>query len=216
MLQIALAALAAYLLGSIPTAYLVGRMYGVDIRKLGDTNVGAGNTLRQVGKLAAAIVAFADIGKGVAAVLLARALAGGDVGAMLAGVLAVVGHNWPVFLGFRGGRGAATGMGVFFAFSWYQALTVILFPLAILIFLLFRRGTYAALAVFAPQPVLYLLRYLAGPLPIPEQIVPALSLPVVLYSGILPLFILMVHVGRSLELRRERRRRKPGAGRSGP
>ena len=213
MLQIALAALVAYLLGSIPVAYLVGRVYGVDIRKLGDTNVGAGNTLRQVGKLAAAIVAFADIGKGVAAVLLARALGGGDAGAMLAGALAVVGHNWPVFLGFRGGRGAATGMGVFFAF--FPLLTAILFPLSILIFVLFRRGTYAALAVFAPQPALYLLRYLAGPLPLPEQIVPALSLPVVLYSGALPLFILAVHVGRSLELRRERRRRKPGAGRAG-
>ncbi|MEK7874475.1 MAG: hypothetical protein AAB502_11545, partial [Chloroflexota bacterium] len=74
-----------------------------------------------------------------------------------------------------------------------------------------RRGTYAALAVFMPQPALYLLRYLAGPLPIPEQIVPALTLPVVLYSGILPLFILMVHVGRSLELRRERRQKRPGA-----
>lgn len=209
MLQIALAALAAYLLGSIPTAYLVGRMYGVDIRRLGDRNVGAGNTVRQVGALAGAGVAFVDIFKGVAAVLLARALGGGDVGAMLAGVLAVTGHNWPVFLGFRGGRGAATGIGVFFAF--FPLLTAVLFPFAILLFVIIHRGTPGAVAIFAPQPMLYLLRYLAGPLVLPEQIVPALSLPVVLYSGALPLFILAVHVGRSLELRRERRQKRPGA-----
>ncbi|MBI4308138.1 MAG: glycerol-3-phosphate acyltransferase [Chloroflexi bacterium] len=205
-LLLALVGLCAYLLGSVPSAYLVGRVYGVDIRRIGDRNVGAANTLRQVGVLAGTIVAVADIAKGVVSVLLAQALGAGDAGAMLAGLLAVVGHNWPVFLRFRGGRGAATGIGVFLAL--FPGVTAALFPLGILLFVITHRGTPASIIVFGPQPALYLLRAVAGPLPL-LQVIPEQPAHLVLYSAALPLFILLVHIGRSRELRRERERLDP-------
>jgi len=111
-----LVAVAGYLLGSLPTAYLVGRLLrGVDVRTLGDGNMGAENAWRTLGPRAGLAVAVVDIGKGAGAVALARALLGGDSAVVLAGTLAVVGHNWPLFLRFRGGRGAATALGVLMA-----------------------------------------------------------------------------------------------------
>jgi glycerol-3-phosphate acyltransferase PlsY len=105
-----------YLLGSFPSAYLLGRLrYKIDIRSLGDGNPGTENVWRTLGPPAGLAVALADTAKGVLAVFLARLLVDSDGGAMLGGLAAVAGHNWPLFLGFRGGRGAATLMGVMLA-----------------------------------------------------------------------------------------------------
>jgi len=107
------AALAAYLLGSIPTGYLVARMHpNVDLLRQGSKKTGATNVLRTLGWRAAAIVFGGDFAKGVAAVLIARLLAGGDpVADVLAGVAAILGHNYSLFIGFRGGRGVTAGLG---------------------------------------------------------------------------------------------------------
>jgi glycerol-3-phosphate acyltransferase PlsY len=104
---------AAYLLGSIPAAYLVARWSrGIDIRRVGTHNVGASNVLRTTSKWLAAPVFLFDIGKGALMVWIAR-LTGLDVGMQAAvGFAAIVGHNWAVFLNFRGGRGIATSLGV--------------------------------------------------------------------------------------------------------
>lgn len=103
---------ACYLMGSLPTAYLAGRwLRGVDIRTLGDGNPGAANAYRVLGPPVGIAVACIDIGKGAAAVMAARALVGAEGATMLGSVAAVMGHNWPFFLGFRGGRGAATTLG---------------------------------------------------------------------------------------------------------
>ena len=101
-----LLAIAAYLLGSIPMAYLVARWTrGVDLRKFGSGNVGASNVLAATSKRWALPVALFDLGKGILAVMLAR-WAGLETSLQFAvGIAAVFGHNWPVFLGFRGGRG---------------------------------------------------------------------------------------------------------------
>jgi glycerol-3-phosphate acyltransferase PlsY len=102
-----------YLLGSVPCAYIVARRRkGVDIRKVGGGNVGALNTYREVGPLFGFIVLFADVAKGALAVLVAGWLDLTPAWICVAGFAAVVGHNWPVFLQFRGGKGAATVMGV--------------------------------------------------------------------------------------------------------
>lgn len=125
-----LLALAGYLVGSLPTAYLLGRLLrGVDLRTLGDGNLGAENAWRTLGPRIGLTVAVVDIGKGAGAVAMARALGLGDAGAMVAGVLAVTGHNWPFFLGFRGGRGAATALGVLMA-----VMPRLMVPLAYLAF----------------------------------------------------------------------------------
>ena len=107
-----------YLLGSIPTAYIAGCLRkGVDVRKVGGGNVGAVNTFREIGAREGIIVLLVDIAKGAAAIFIAQALVSSLLVAILAGVAVVVGHSWPVFLRFRGGKGAATTIGVFLALT---------------------------------------------------------------------------------------------------
>jgi glycerol-3-phosphate acyltransferase PlsY len=108
-----LVVLFGYLLGSIPTAYVAGRMRGAgDIRRLGDGNVGARNAYHQLGPKTGIIIFFIDTGKGALPVLLAQAVGAPQVTFLVTGAATVVGHNWPVFLGFRGGRGESTTIGV--------------------------------------------------------------------------------------------------------
>ena len=108
--------LAAYFIGGIPTAYLAARrIKGADIRQLGNRNAGAANVYRTVGHKAGIAVAVVDIAKGSAAVVLAKAILDSTTAEMISGGLAVAGHNWPAHLQFRGGRGAATGVGVLLA-----------------------------------------------------------------------------------------------------
>ena len=117
---------AGYLLGSVSPGLLIGRLNGVDVRDFGSGKTGATNVLRSVGRLAAAIVFFADIGKGTAAVLIGSRLFDEPWAAALGGVAVVVGHNWPVFAGFRGGRGVATAFGAFLAIDPVSALLVLI------------------------------------------------------------------------------------------
>lgn len=109
-MDLALPILIGYAVGSLPIGYLVSqRARGVDLRRVGSGNVGAANVYRTSGLPMAIAVMIADVGKGAAAVL----LAGGGSAGVVAGVAAVVGHVYPVWLGFRGGKGVATASGVF-------------------------------------------------------------------------------------------------------
>jgi glycerol-3-phosphate acyltransferase PlsY len=104
----------AYLLGSFPTAYVVGRLRkGVDIRKVGTRNMGAMNVIYTVGIAYGILVLIIDIAKGIAAIFLARWLGMPFTIELAAGGTAVIGHIFPVFLGFRGGKGGAVCIGVF-------------------------------------------------------------------------------------------------------
>lgn len=103
----------AYLLGSVPSAYIAGRIFArVDIRHIGDGNMGARNAYRTIGRIPGLIVGLADVGKGVLAVLMARDLGQAETVVLLAGLCVVLGHDLPIFLGFRGGQGMATILGV--------------------------------------------------------------------------------------------------------
>ena len=108
-----LALLAAYLAGAVPIGWLVARAFGVsDIRRHGSGNIGATNVLRSLGRVPAVVTLVADVLKGYLAVMLGSALAGGEPSITAAStVAAVVGNCWSVFLGFRGGKGVATGLG---------------------------------------------------------------------------------------------------------
>jgi len=107
-------ALAAYLLGSIPFGYLIVKLRGADIRKSGSGNIGAANVMRNAGAVAGVLTLLLDAAKGYLAVWLASRWTGGSIRWMtVAAVAAVLGHMYPVWLKFKGGKGVATGLGVF-------------------------------------------------------------------------------------------------------
>jgi len=104
----------AYFIGSIPFAVLLARRWGApDLRRIGSGNVGATNVLRSLGMTPGVIVVLLDVSKGAASVWLADRVYGGSIAPALAGLAAVIGHVFPVWLGFRGGKGVATACGVF-------------------------------------------------------------------------------------------------------
>ncbi len=150
--------LPGYLLGSIPFGLLLTRSAGLgDIRAIGSGNIGATNVLRTGSKPLAAATLVLDGGKGAAAVLLAH-WAGGFQAGVWAGLGAVIGHLFPVWLGFRGGKGVATGFGVLLAAAW--PVGIISGAVWIATAALLRMSSAAALAAFVAAPVLALL--LAG------------------------------------------------------
>jgi glycerol-3-phosphate acyltransferase PlsY len=108
----------AYLLGSVPFGIVMARLFGLgDLRSIGSGNIGATNVLRTGNKVAAFLTLLGDSGKGAAAVLIARALAG-ESGAGIAALFAMLGHLYPVFLKFKGGKGVATFLGTLLALSF--------------------------------------------------------------------------------------------------
>ena len=123
MIELAIAAVAGYLLGSIPTGYLLGRwLAGVDLRTHGSGSTGATNAMRVLGAKGFAATLVLDVLKAAAAILLARALGTGAEGECLAAIAAIVGHNWSVFIGFAGGRGVACSLGTMLLIYWPGAL----------------------------------------------------------------------------------------------
>ncbi len=117
-LALAATAALAYLLGSVPFGIVMARLFGLgDLRKIGSGNIGATNVLRTGNKPAAFLTLVLDAGKGGIAVLVARALLGEDA-AQVAGFAAFLGHCYPVFLRFRGGKGVATFLGTLLALAW--------------------------------------------------------------------------------------------------
>jgi glycerol-3-phosphate acyltransferase PlsY len=139
---IAVTLIGAYLLGSIPTAYIIGKFRkGTDIRKVGSKNMGAMNVIYNVGFWWGALVLAIDIGKGVIAMLIAKHLKIPELAYYATGVVVILGHNFPVFLKFRGGKGGATAVGV---------LSYLMFPFGFLIGL----GVFALLMLITRFPTL--------------------------------------------------------------
>jgi glycerol-3-phosphate acyltransferase PlsY len=145
------AAVLGYLLGSIPSGLLVTRLAGLgDIRRIGSGNIGATNVLRTGSKAAAALTLVLDLAKGWAAVVIARGW-GADTALVAAGSV-IVGHMFPLWLGFRGGKGVATALGVLIALAWLVALLGALVWLATAV--IFRYSSLAALAAAVGSAVL--------------------------------------------------------------
>ena len=139
--DIVIAIVIGYLLGSIPPGYLAGRLKkGIDIRQVGSKNMGAMNVFYQVGPIEAVLVTLVDLGKGIGAILLMRWLldipltSTFDFLTGLTAVAAIMGHIFPVFLKFRGGKGAATAIGILiFLMPWAVPFLFIVFAIALLI-----------------------------------------------------------------------------------
>ncbi|MCK5182352.1 MAG: glycerol-3-phosphate acyltransferase [Dehalococcoidia bacterium] len=120
-----------YLLGSIPTAYIVSRIRkGIDIRNIGSRNMGGANVMREIGAREGVLVGLIDIAKGAGAILIAQALNISELWVFGAGFAALVGHNFPVFARFRGGRGSATIIGIFLVLA-PEAILITLVVVAI-------------------------------------------------------------------------------------
>lgn len=116
-MNLVLALILGYLIGSIPIGFLVAaKWFKIDIRHHGSGNIGFTNVFRIVGFYPGLVVLIGDIAKGSIAVLLGIWL-GGEIAGMLGGLASIAGHNWSLFLGFSGGRGVATGAGVFLALA---------------------------------------------------------------------------------------------------
>ena len=151
-----IAVLAAYIIGSIPFALIMARRWGTtDLRLIGSGNLGAANVWRVTGATAGVLVALLDILKGAAGVVVAQRLDSDAAAPAVAGVAAVVGHIYPVWLGFRGGKGVATSCGVF----------AVLTPLAVL----------AALGVFALS--VWITKYISA-----GSVMASLALPPLAYA----------------------------------
>jgi len=140
--------LVAYLLGSVPSAYIVTKIIKKeDIRKLGGGNVGLTNVMHQVGIWPAVIVAVFDIGKGIVAVLIGKLLGVDTLWVLGAGYAAIIGHCYPIYIGFRGGRGVATTIGVFLILS--PIVTGITVGIILLVLLL-SRNIFFSVVVCSP------------------------------------------------------------------
>jgi len=127
-IELILLIISSYLLGSVPIAYLAAKWSrGIDIRQFGSGNVGASNLLRITPKWVAILAIIFDLGKGMVFIWVAQLLGMGIVPQIIIGLAAIIGHNWPVFLGFSGGRGILTTLGVTFMLSpWLAVIGLVL------------------------------------------------------------------------------------------
>lgn len=142
---------AAFLLGSVPFGIIIAKIKGVDLKKVGSGNIGATNVLRSLGKWPAAITLCGDILKGTLAVALAQYFETGPVWEGLIGISAILGHNFSVFLGFRGGKGVATSLGVLIIYSPLAAFLTLIIWLAVVV--LTKYSSLGALISFALLPL---------------------------------------------------------------
>jgi len=144
--------LLAYLVGSIPFAWLVARQSGRgDLRRIGSGNPGAANVARLAGTLPGVVVALLDMSKGIASVLIAERVSGGAITPAVAGLAAIIGHIYPVWLGFRGGKGVATACGVFLLLApMATASALIIFTASVWTTKYISLGSVLATAALAP------------------------------------------------------------------
>jgi glycerol-3-phosphate acyltransferase PlsY len=178
LLRSLLAVFAGYLLGSFPSAYIAGRLVKVrDIRRIGGGNMGTLNTLREIGFIPGLLVFIADAAKGALAVLAAKWLGVNEIVMLAAGLASVAGHSWPLFLGFKGGRGGATGYGIFLALAPLAAAVTFVVMLVIMIFT--SNARLSLTGGFLVQP--FLIWVFGG------------SLAVIIFSVIVP-FLLGTHM----------------------
>ncbi len=145
-------ALIAYFLGNISFAYILGKLLAKkDVRNFGSGNAGATNALRTFGKKIGIMVFAGDVLKGVLAVIIGRNL-GGQTGAYIAGAFVIIGHNWPVLLSFKGGKGVATTIGVMVFVNPFLTLICVIFGVLIIVFT--RTVSLGSICGMASAPII--------------------------------------------------------------
>ena len=169
-----------YLFGSFPSGYLAGRIAkGIDIRSLGSGSTGATNVLRHIGKRAAIIVFLLDVFKGVLSILLAKYLLLNDSWQVAIGLSTLIGHIWPVWLNWKGGKAVATGLGIFLGLSWQVGLATL--GVFIIMITLFRIVSLASVSASLALPLIMFLSFSDSNISLPFLIVSLLAMILVIW-----------------------------------
>jgi glycerol-3-phosphate acyltransferase PlsY len=172
-----------YFLGSFPSGYVVGRLRGIDVRQWGSGRLGGTNVLRSAGPWAAIVAVLGDVAKGVVAVFVARALVGSPSAEVLAGLAAIVGHDFSIFLRFSGGRGVATTLGALGALYLPASLIFALLGLSVVAVSRYASLASLTIATLMPVAMLYLVLFADKPIWYLVYGLAAGTLIVVLHKG---------------------------------
>ena len=169
-----------YLFGSFPSGYLAGKIAkGIDIRSLGSGSTGATNVLRHIGKRAAITVFLLDVFKGVISILLAKYFLLNDSWQVAIGLSTLIGHIWPVWLNWRGGKAVATGLGIFLGLSWKVGLATL--GIFILMITLFRIVSLASVSAALALPLIMLLSLKTASISLPFLVISLLAMILVIW-----------------------------------
>ena len=169
-----------YLFGSFPSGYLAGKISkGIDIRSVGSGSTGATNVLRHIGKRAAIIVFLLDVFKGVLSISLAKYFLLSDSWQVAIGLSTLIGHIWPVWLNWKGGKAVATGLGIFLGLSWQVGLGTL--GIFILMIALFKIVSLASISASLALPLIMFLSFSNSDLSLPYLIISFLAMILVLW-----------------------------------
>jgi glycerol-3-phosphate acyltransferase PlsY len=183
LLMVAVAVVLAYLVGSFPAGYLLGKLWGVNVLERGSGRTGGTNVLRSAGAWPALITGALDVGKGALAVWLAGQLvpdAGQAAAQVLAGAAAILGHNHSVFLGFRGGAGVGTSLGALGVIYWPAAVGLVV--LLLLVIAITRYASIGSLTVITLMPVVLFVLGMMGVLSLTYLCYGLLAWLIIVYS----------------------------------
>ena len=169
-----------YLFGSFPSGYLAGRITkGIDIRSLGSGSTGATNVLRHIGKRAAIAVFLIDVSKGVLSILVAKYLLLNDSWQVAVGLSTLIGHIWPVWLNWKGGKAVATGLGVFLGLSWQVGLATL--GVFLLMITLFRTVSLASVSAALALPLIMYISFDNSEFSLPFLVVSLIAMFLVIW-----------------------------------
>ena len=169
-----------YLFGSFPSGYLAGKIAkGIDIRSLGSGSTGATNVLRHIGKRAAITVFLLDVFKGVISILLAKYFLLNDSWQVAVGLSTLIGHIWPVWLNWRGGKAVATGLGIFLGLSWQVGLATL--GIFILMITFFRIVSLASVSAALALPLIMFISFNTSRISFPFLIISLLAMTLVIW-----------------------------------
>jgi glycerol-3-phosphate acyltransferase PlsY len=183
MVEVATAAAAvaiAYLLGSFPAGYLLGRLWGVNVLDRGSGRTGGTNVLRSAGPVAALLTGALDVGKGALAVWLAGQMTGYPAAQVLAGAAVILGHNHSIFLNFRGGAGVGTSLGALGAIYLPAAIGLVVLLLTIIA--ITRYASLGSLTVMTLMPIILLILAVTGTLSLVYVSYGLLAWAIIVYS----------------------------------
>ena len=169
-----------YLFGSFPSGYLAGKITkGVDIRLLGSGSTGATNVLRHIGKRAAIIVFLLDVFKGILSILVAKYFLLNDSWQVTMALTTLIGHIWPVWLNWRGGKAVATGLGIFLGLSWEVGLATL--GIFLLMITLFRIVSLASVSAALALPLIMFISFDKANISLPFLIISLLAMILVIW-----------------------------------